>query len=211
VTATEAAARARTDANSAQIVSLYEANVILARSHYLGTVSRGIALLFRDGVMVLANPTSRRLPHREWFELTRWCITGGRNAGSRQWAEAHRMIARAFPRITTVVSYSDPSAGHSGALYKASGWLWAPTWHRLVPPPSGNGVWSEGPQSVKDRWAFVLRPDANRAALLGIEESYERRFPGAGYRDPLFRRDSVVRGTGGGDFKRWQPTRGGAE
>ena len=37
--------------------------------------------------------------------------------------------------VSTVVSYSDPSAGHTGSLYRACNWIWAPTWLRLRPPP----------------------------------------------------------------------------
>jgi hypothetical protein len=68
----------------------------------------------------------------------------------------------------TLVSYSDPSAGHTGSLYRACNWTWAPTWHRLRPPPTGNGNWGGGKsQAVKDRWVFhVARKDPARAGLV---------------------------------------------
>lgn len=145
---------------------------LLRERHYLGPVSRGFAWSDRFGVLVLAKPTARRLPQDgSWLELVRWCLLGIHNGGSMQWAAAHRALRLRFPFVTTVVSYSDPSAGHTGALYRACNWTWAPTWHRLRPPPSGNGSWQPGcVQSVKDRWIFALRPDPRRAEILRVKD-----------------------------------------
>lgn len=155
----------------------------LAENHYLGPTARGLAWRDQYGVLVLANCTARRLPGN-WIELTRWCLNGSKNGGSRQWAQVRRRIHEAFPDATTVVSYSDPAAGHTGALYRACNWLWAPTWHRLRPPPSGNGNWGTGVQSVKDRWVFPLSGDADRAEVLRAKDpSILRRYPWAEYRE----------------------------
>ena len=55
-----------------------------ARLALVGDVASKAAQL---GVMVLAKPTSRRLPQDgTWLELVRWCITGPKNSGSTQWA-----------------------------------------------------------------------------------------------------------------------------
>src|SRR4051812_20221219 len=114
------------------------ADELLAERHYLGPSTRGE--VYRDdyGVMVFANPSSRMLPQDRWLELVRWCIVSETaNAGSRQWRGARRWLLKEYLNVTTIVSYSDPSVGHSGALYRACNWLWAPTWHRLREPPSG--------------------------------------------------------------------------
>jgi hypothetical protein len=161
-----------------ELVSSAEANRLLAVSHYLGPIHRGLAFGQREGsrlvaVMVWTNPTSRRLPQREWLELARWCLTpeAGPNAGSRMHRAFLRWLRLYRPEITTLVSYSDPSQGHTGALYRACNWLWRPTWHRLRPPPSGNGSWSGGSQqSVKDRWVFPVRPDPFRDELLSVKD-----------------------------------------
>lgn len=167
---------------------------VLTDRHYLGASTRGDA--YRDdlGVMVFANPSSRRLPQERWLELVRWCITSDEaNAGSKQWRAARNWIRRQFPEATTVVSYSDPSHGHTGSLYRACNWLWAPTWHRLREPPSGNGDWGTGREAVKDRWVFCLKRDTERAALLAIhDESLRNRMPWAEYREVF-----------GGDYRRW--------
>jgi len=174
---------------------------VLDGRHYLGAAKRGFTYATDDGLLVLANPTSRRLPHVGWLELTRWCITGGKNAGSRQWAAVAAFLRAERPDVTTVVSYSDPSVGHTGALYRACNWLWAPTWHRLRPPPSGNGNWGTGAQSVKDRWVFPLRPDPVRAALLAFPYPQDSaRFAWAEYREPQWR--GLHRRGGGGDYAR---------
>lgn len=146
---------------------------VLAENHYLGSCRRGIAWRDDFGVIVLAKPTSRRLPQDgTWLELVRWCIVSREpNAGSRQWAALRRELHRSIRALTTVVSYSDPSAGHTGALYRASGWKWRPTWHRLRPPPTGNGSWKTGSaQSVKDRWIYEIRSDERRAEILRVKD-----------------------------------------
>jgi hypothetical protein len=150
----------------------------LDERHYLGATGRGFGWSDEYGVLVLAKPTARRLPQDgTWLELVRWCLVGTRNGGSRQWAQVSRWLRSERPEVTTVVSYSDPSAGHTGALYKACNWTWAPTWHRLFPPPTGNGSWQDGkPQSVKDRWVFVLRPDPRRDLILSVKDG--RSLPG---------------------------------
>ena len=87
-----------------------------------------------------------------------------------QWRKVRKELLAQFPELTTVVSYSDPSQGHTGALYKACNWQWRPTWHRLKPPPTGNGSWKDGViQSVKDRWVFELRADPRRAEILRVK------------------------------------------
>lgn len=145
--------------------------VILEDQHYLGKSHRG-KFTYQDefGVMVWANPSARHLPQQTWIELVRWCLNGAKNGGSQQWGRVRRQLLAEFPDVTTCVSYSDPSVGHTGALYKACNWTWAPTWHRLKPPPSGNGSWDgKTQQSVKDRWIFALRPDDGRAEILRVK------------------------------------------
>lgn len=179
--------------------------------HYLGAARRGFAWSDEYGIIVLSNPSSRSLPHDRWLELTRWCLSGEANAGSRQWAAVSAWLMEERPDVTTVVSYSDPGVGHTGALYRACNWLWAPTWHRLRPPPSGNGSWSQGGkiETVKDRWIYPLQPDPGREAILGLKDAAcERRWPAAQYREPRVRRGRVVRGTGGGDYRGWVTARG---
>jgi hypothetical protein len=169
--------------------------------HYLGRTSRGWAWSDEHGVIVFSAPTSRRLP-KHWLELSRWCLIDGK--GSQQWAAARRFLVENVHEVTTIVSYSDPAAGHTGALYRACNWAWAPTWHRLRPPPTGHGSWSGEQEGVKDRWVDPLRRDDERQALLSIDdESLMRRFPWAEYREPRFKRDLAIQGTAGGDWKRW--------
>lgn len=188
------------------LVPVAEVNGTLAAHHYLGPSRRGFGYRDEYGVMVFANPSSRRLPQREWLELVRWCITTSEaNAGSTQWSRAWRLVAETYTYVTTFVSYSDPAAGHDGALYRACNWAWAPTWHRLRPPPTGHGDWGTGQQGVKDRWVYPLRPDAQRAGLLAVQDAaLQRRMPWCGYREGRTRNGWMVQGTAGGDYKRWR-------
>lgn len=169
--------------------SLVEANDLLARRHYLGPVEWARFVLCQwaggavVGAMVFRLPTSRRLPFDgTWLELARWCLTpeGGPNAGSRMSKVATVELRRRFPEATTLVSYSDPSAGHTGRLYRACNWRWRPTWHRFQQPPSGGGSWDGVTRAEpKDRWIFELRPDPARAAFLRIEDRYRHLVDGA--------------------------------
>lgn len=146
-----------------------EVNALLLGRHYLGPFRqerRGVVAFvgLDHGVAVAGQiwkrPTARHLPSDgSWLELARWVLTpaAGINAGSRMHRYVLRWIRKNLPKVTTLVSYSDPSVGHTGALYKACGWEWAPTWHRLKPPPTGAGSWDGiTKQEPKDRWIFRL-------------------------------------------------------
>jgi hypothetical protein len=186
------------------IASVSSTYLLLTERHYLGpTKAASFAWQDEGGAMVFAAPRGRHVPPA-WLELVRWCITGGPNAGSSQWSR-FADYARERMEVTTVVSYSDPAQGHTGALYRASNWLWAPTWHRLRPPPSGNGSWVPGQvQAVKDRWIYPLRPDPLREERLRINDSGLRaKFEWAEYREPTWRRGRFDPRSGGGDYKRW--------
>lgn len=157
----------------------------LDERHYLGRSRRGVAWVDEFGVVVIATPTSRRLPHDRWLELVRWCLDGVPNAGSQQWKRIAKWLKHACPERTTIVSYSDPSVGHSGSLYKACNWLWAPTWLRLRPPPTGNGRWKGNKkQATKDRWVYLLRADATREQLLQVNDESLRRRGMVGFVEP---------------------------
>jgi len=91
-------------------------------------------------------------------------------------AYAVRYLKARDQSVTTLISYSDPAAGHTGALYKACNWYWAPTWHRLRPPPSGNGSWAGERQEVKDRWAFNVRRDLRRPSILAVKDEAALRY-----------------------------------
>lgn len=156
------------------IVPVRNVAAYLDAHHYLGAARRGFAWSDEFGVLVLAAPTSRHLPG-DWLELSRWCLVGTRNGGTQQWARVAAWLRANHP-TTTVVSYSDPSVGHTGALYKACNWIWAPTWQRLRPPPSGGGSWDgKTQQAVKDRWAYPIRPDSRRADVLAVNDESLRR------------------------------------
>jgi len=188
-------------------VAVADTAEMLAAHHYLGPCKRGrFAWMDKHGCIVFARPASRNLP-KSWLELSRWCIVEGR--GSEQWAALIRAFKDQCVLIgadnTTIVSYSDPRAGHTGALYRACNWLWAPTWHRLRPPPTGNGAWTtDAGQAVKDRWVFPLMRDADRAAVLAVkDDSINRRMPWAEYREPVWSRGSFRPHTGGGDYQQF--------
>lgn len=169
------------------LASVRETFVMLSERHYLGpTKAAGFAWRDDAGCIVFAAPRARHLPHR-WLEVVRWCLVGGPNAGSTQWSRAVEMLRQQRPDLTTVVSYSDPAQGHTGALYRACNWCWAPTWHRLRPPPTGNGAWVDGePQAVKDRWVYLLQPDDARQAILSVKDASVAQW--AGYVEPRWRR-----------------------
>lgn len=170
-----------------QVIDVQIANSLLAESHYLGDAA-GARLVIGwiiESEIVAAQiwrwPTSRHLPaDGTWLELSRWCLTpaAGANAGSKMDKYARHQIRESLPAVTTLISYSDPSVGHTGALYRACNWQWAPTWHRLRPPPTAGGSWDgRTTESVKDRWFYPLAADARRSGILSVKDaSAERRM-----------------------------------
>jgi hypothetical protein len=159
-------------------------DLLLRTSHYLGPIESGevdcIVIQVTAGMVVAGQvwrprPTARHLPQDgSWLELSRWVLTpaAGKNAGSRMHGWTVRYLRRERPMVTTLVSYSDPSVGHTGALYRSCNWQWRPTWMRLRPPPSGHGSWDgENKQAVKDRWVFELRRDERREAVLAVKDA----------------------------------------
>lgn len=153
---------------------------LLEREHYLGPL-KGARLAIaghNDGELVAGmiwrRPTSRRIPpDGSWLELSRWCLTpaAGPNAGSRSHAASVRLIKEHQPGVKTLLSYSDPSAGHRGELYRACNYLWIPTWHRLRPPPTGLGSWDGvKSQAVKDRWLYPLRRNPQVPELVSVRD-----------------------------------------
>ncbi len=155
---------------------------LLRREHYLGPLNGGrLVMAARNGdgdpvaALVWRRPTSRRMPtDGSFLELSRWCLTpaAGANAGSRSHGAAVKLIRQLYPEVTTLLSYSDPSAGHRGELYRACNYLWAPTWHRLRPPPTGLGSWDGVTmQAVKDRWVYPIRRDARLGDVLAIRDA----------------------------------------
>jgi hypothetical protein len=162
--------------------SAREAAALLDQHHYLGPLRSADLTIIGEAdrrpvaAMLWKHPTARNLPaDGSWLELARWCLTpdAGDNAGSRMHAAAVKLIRKHHPEVTTLVSYSDPAEGHTGALYRACNWQWCPTWHRLRPPPTGNGVWSKDGkrQGVKDRWVFAVAADPVRADRLRVGDA----------------------------------------
>lgn len=149
-----------------------EVNWLLATEHYLGTIGaarHAFAAWSNDQLVacqVYRWPTARMLPaDGSWLELSRWCLTedAGRNSGSRMMRWVARWLRRHDPVVRTLVSYSDPTLGHTGALYRASGWRLSQThigerYHRDgIGYPSGNGSWDGLTlASPKDRWVYSL-------------------------------------------------------
>lgn len=164
-------------------VDLDAVNRLLARHHYLGPAKQGKAFgMFRGGRLVAAqvyrHPSSRHIPPGV-LELSRWVLTpiAGTNAGSLLHSRAVKWL-KAERAADMLLSYSDPSAGHRGELYRASNWLWAPTWHRLRPPPSGLGSWDGvKKQAVKDRWVYPLvRNPSQRDAFKAKDRAAVRAY-----------------------------------
>jgi hypothetical protein len=176
---------------------------VLDDEHYLGSTGCRPRHVYEDehGVIVFSSPVSRRLPSK-WLELSRWCLVDGR--GSQQWSSCVRWLRSNGVSATTVVSYADPSVGHTGALYRACGWVWAPTWHVLREPPTGAGIRSGKLQRAKHRYVYLLAEDAGRETLLQLtDESLARKYPWVGYREPDWRGGRPRVDPLASRFKRW--------
>ena len=187
-----------------QLALIPSAADILDEHHYLGAAGARARLTYEDehGLITFSNPAARRLP-QDWLELSRWCLVDRR--GSEQWAACLRWL-RQRTEATTIVSYSDPSVGHDGALYRACGWLWAPVWHVLREPPTGCGFRGGKRQRAKHRWVYLLKPDDRRGAALALrDEALARKWPWISYTEPAWRRGIPVVHNGlMSRYRRWR-------
>lgn len=122
--------RARTSVRPCEIAEVDH----LVKAHYLhrrpGVVTfcvvmetDGIAI----GMVMFALPpreTSVRYGGLTW-ELARLFITDDAPCNSESWliAQSIRLVRAHHPHVENLVSYADPSVGHTGVVYKASNWI----------------------------------------------------------------------------------------
>lgn len=105
----------------------------LIRAHYLGK-KPAIVLLCLEmreaekqvGCVIYSAPpkeVEKRYGGKTW-ELARLYLLDEipRNAETWLIAQSIRYIKRSRPDVKHLISYSDPAAGHSGTVYKASNW-----------------------------------------------------------------------------------------
>ena len=104
------------------------------RRHYLGKWPAVVVCklglwqgLHLGGIVVFALPpreTAVRYGGITW-ELARLWVEDGfpRNVESWLIARAVRHVKRVHPSLEFLVSYADPSAGHTGLIYMASNWV----------------------------------------------------------------------------------------
>ena len=106
----------------------------LVRAHYLkrwpGVVVATLGMWkgpFLVGVIVFALPpreTATRYRVSVAWELARLYIMDSEPFNSETWfmAKAIKWVRSTFPAVQVLVSYADPSAGHTGVIYKAANW-----------------------------------------------------------------------------------------
>jgi hypothetical protein len=68
--------------------------------------------------------TETRYGGKTW-ELARLYLVDEIPANAETWliAKSVKYIRKNFPEVSHLVSYADPSAGHSGTIYKAANWI----------------------------------------------------------------------------------------
>ena len=106
----------------------------MIKSHYIGKWP-GVCVLtlamVRDGrrlgVIVFALPpreTAKRYGGETWELARLWVMDAvPKNAETYFIGQAIRHIRRHHKSVRVLVSYADPSAGHSGVIYKAANWI----------------------------------------------------------------------------------------
>lgn len=118
-------------------ISVREADALevdwMIRRHYIGKwpgVPTAVLGYFRDdyprGVLVFALPpieTAVRYGGPTW-ELARLWLEDEEPRNSESWfiARGVRYVRRFHRHVVSLVSYADPSAGHTGTIYRASNW-----------------------------------------------------------------------------------------
>jgi hypothetical protein len=107
----------------------------LVRAHYLkrwpGVVVATLGMWkgpFLVGVIVFALPpreTAKRYRVRVAWELARLFVLDSEPFNSETWlmGKAVKWVKSTFPTVDMLVSYADPSAGHTGVIYRAANWV----------------------------------------------------------------------------------------
>lgn len=83
----------------------------------------GVVIFSQGGNMSLGAPYG--LTSLEVCELVRVALTGHKAPVSRIVAIAMRMLKKHCPGTRLVVSYADPTEGHTGGIYQAGGWIYS--------------------------------------------------------------------------------------
>lgn len=101
-------------------------NGFLEKHHYLGRVAgwKVCGVLWSDhftwdGLVVVSRPVARMVD-KDTVEVTRLCLRRGapKNSGSRLLGWATRWAVKNGYR--RVITYADPSQGHTGVIYRAA-------------------------------------------------------------------------------------------
>lgn len=104
------------------------------QQHYIGRWPGVVVLILglrhngrlRGGIVFALPPreTAKRYGGVTW-ELARLWIEDGVPTNAESWliAQAVRHIRKTRPEVQTLVSYADPSVGHTGQVYKAANWI----------------------------------------------------------------------------------------
>lgn len=111
------------------------------------------------GIVIWGAPVAK-INQKVYMELRRMFLEDSlpKNSESRVMSICIRQIKRLFPNVRLLISYSDLSMGHSGTIYKASGWI-----NLGVIKGDPNGGWGtthKGHKRVeysdKRKWGFPL-------------------------------------------------------
>ena len=96
------------------------------------------------GVAIWSNPVARAYNGKGYIELRRMALYGApRHTASKMLGWMARDIAKRFPNLVRLLSYSDDTV-HTGTIYRAAGW-----WSEAA---SAGGVW-DCPSRRRARYA----------------------------------------------------------
>ena len=107
----------------------------LIKAHYLHRWPGVVVLLLAlerersiTGTMIFALPpreTAKRYSVVCCWELARLYLIDEEPKNTESWfiSQGIKWIKRNRPQVEALVSYADPSAGHSGIIYRASNWI----------------------------------------------------------------------------------------
>ncbi len=139
-----------------------EVNVLLTAWHYLGPVIGIIAAYgHHEGCCVFTNCRSRHYAKNACvpvLELAR--MVGIDNhiwAMSSLMSQSVKQLRHDFPEVRRLVTFADPTVGHSGNVYRSANWI-----DEGLVPPAGNPVfWLDNkiisPRTLYDRHGTQAR------------------------------------------------------
>ena len=134
-----------------------------------------------NSVTRMESASALKLKTTEVFELDRFCIHPNyhkKNFASWLLSRCTNLFLKSKPSAKCLISFSDPSFGHTGTIYRASNWLekgvTSPSYHYI--DPAGNYINKKRVYDVASKLKLKEQAYASKHGLVRFREKPKSRF-----------------------------------